>query len=69
MGTTGSTAGRVAGKVAFITGAGGGMGLQIARDLTEAILWHGGEAQAARDRFAAMTKEERTALLAFLSSL
>lgn len=40
-----------------------------ARNLTEAILWHGGEAQAARDRFAAMTKEEREALIAFLSSL
>ncbi len=40
-----------------------------ARSLTEAILWHGGEAQAARDRFAAMTAGERTALIAFLSSL
>jgi CxxC motif-containing protein (DUF1111 family) len=40
-----------------------------ARDLTEAILWHGGEAQAARDTFAAMTKAEREALLAFLNSL
>jgi CxxC motif-containing protein (DUF1111 family) len=40
-----------------------------ARNLTEAILWHGGEAQAARDRFAAMSAEQRTALLAFLESL
>jgi len=40
-----------------------------ARNLAEAVLWHGGEAQAARDRFAAMTQEERTALIAFLSSL
>jgi CxxC motif-containing protein (DUF1111 family) len=40
-----------------------------ARDLSEAILWHGGEAQAARDRFAAMSNEERSALIAFLSSL
>ncbi len=40
-----------------------------ARDLTEAILWHGGEAQAARDRFAAMAAEDRTALLTFLRSL
>jgi CxxC motif-containing protein (DUF1111 family) len=40
-----------------------------ARSLSEAILWHGGEAQAARDAFAAMTPEERAALLAFLESL
>lgn len=40
-----------------------------ARNLTEAILWHGGEAQAARDRFATLTAEERAALLAFLQSL
>ncbi len=40
-----------------------------ARNLTEAILWHGGEAQAARDRFAAMSAEERGDLLAFLESL
>jgi CxxC motif-containing protein (DUF1111 family) len=40
-----------------------------ARSLTEAILWHGGEAQAARDAFAALPKENRDALLAFLSSL
>lgn len=40
-----------------------------ARTLMEAILWHGGEAQAARDRFAAMEKSERDALIAFLESL
>lgn len=40
-----------------------------ARNLTEAILWHGGEAQAARDAFAAMPKADREALLAFLNSL
>jgi CxxC motif-containing protein (DUF1111 family) len=40
-----------------------------ARNLTEAILWHGGEAQGSRDRFAAMSKEERAALLAFVNSL
>jgi CxxC motif-containing protein (DUF1111 family) len=40
-----------------------------ARNLTEAILWHGGEAQAARDGFAAMDKPTREALLAFLDSL
>jgi CxxC motif-containing protein (DUF1111 family) len=40
-----------------------------ARNLTEAILWHGGEAQKARDAFAQLPKSERDALLAFLESL
>lgn len=40
-----------------------------ARSLTEAILWHGGEAQKARDAFAALQKTDRQALLAFLESL
>lgn len=40
-----------------------------ARTLTEAILWHGGEAQRARDNFVALPKSERDALLKFLSSL
>lgn len=40
-----------------------------ARSLEEAILWHGGEAQAARDAFVGMSAEDRTALVAFLRSL
>ena len=40
-----------------------------ARNLTEAILWHGGEAQAARDAFAGLSIADRDALLAFLNSL
>ncbi|MCW5696686.1 MAG: c-type cytochrome [Bauldia sp.] len=40
-----------------------------ARSLLEAILWHGGEAQAARDAVVAMTPAERQALLRFLESL
>jgi CxxC motif-containing protein (DUF1111 family) len=40
-----------------------------ARNLTEAILWHGGEAQGARDRFLARPKAEREALVTFLESL
>ncbi|GAB4582018.1 MAG: di-heme oxidoredictase family protein [Anaerolineales bacterium] len=40
-----------------------------ARNLTEAILWHGGEAQAARDYFINLAKEAREALLRFLESL
>ena len=40
-----------------------------ARTLTEAILWHGGEAQPASQAFRAISGPERAALLAFLSSL
>ena len=41
-----------------------------ARNLVEAILWHGGEAEAATAAFRSMSpKPERDALLAFLNSL
>ncbi len=40
-----------------------------ARNFAEAILWHGGEAQAARDAFANMNRKDRTDLIAFLGSL
>lgn len=40
-----------------------------ARNPTEAILWHGGEAQSSRETFSNMPKAEREALLAFLNSL
>lgn len=40
-----------------------------ARNLTEAILWHGGEADRARQRFENLSKADREALLAFLKSL
>lgn len=40
-----------------------------ARNLTEAILWHGGEAEAARDAFAGLSREDRERLLAFVNSL
>jgi CxxC motif-containing protein (DUF1111 family) len=40
-----------------------------ARDPVEAILWHGGEAAAARERFRGLPAPERAALLAFLASL
>ena len=40
-----------------------------ARNAEEAILWHGGEAKAARDAYASLTKAEREALLAFVNSL
>lgn len=40
-----------------------------ARSLLEALLWHGGEAAAARDRVIRLTKPDRDALIAFLESL
>ncbi len=40
-----------------------------ARTLLEAILWHGGEAEPARDYVVAMSADERTDLLRFLESL
>jgi CxxC motif-containing protein (DUF1111 family) len=40
-----------------------------ARNLAEAILWHGGEAEASRDAFRDASKASREALLTFLSSL
>jgi CxxC motif-containing protein (DUF1111 family) len=40
-----------------------------ARNLTEAILWHGGEAQKSRDAFANLSKASREDVLAFRGSL
>lgn len=40
-----------------------------ARSLLEAVLWHGGEAQTARDSVIDMPAEDRAALLRFLESL
>ena len=40
-----------------------------ARNLLEAILWHGGEAEAAREAVRKLPTKEREALLAFLNSL
>ncbi|WP_081964016.1 di-heme oxidoredictase family protein [Hoeflea sp. BAL378] len=40
-----------------------------ARNLTEAILWHGGEARAARDGFAGLDEADRDNLVKFLESL
>jgi CxxC motif-containing protein (DUF1111 family) len=40
-----------------------------ARTLVEAILWHGGEGQKTRDRFAAADAGDRAALVKFLESL
>lgn len=40
-----------------------------ARSLLEAILWHGGEAETAKDRVIEMPKQDRAALIRFLESL
>ena len=40
-----------------------------ARDATEAILWHGGEAEASREAFRVMPKADRAALVKFLESI
>ncbi len=40
-----------------------------ARNLQEAIVWHGGEAASAKNKFVAMPKAQREDLLAFLNSL
>ena len=40
-----------------------------ARNLLEAVLWHGGEGTTARERFKLLPQGARTALIAFLNSL
>ena len=40
-----------------------------ARGFAEAVLWHGGEAEPAREAFRMMTAADRAALVAFLESL
>jgi CxxC motif-containing protein (DUF1111 family) len=40
-----------------------------ARTLAEAILWHGGEAEASKEQFRTMAKGDREALLKFLTTL
>lgn len=40
-----------------------------ARNFAEAILWHGGEGEAARENFRGMSRGDRDALIAFLNSL
>ncbi|PZR13600.1 MAG: hypothetical protein DI536_12695 [Archangium gephyra] len=40
-----------------------------ARSVTEAVLWHGGEAQRMRDTFASLNAADREALVTFVESL
>ncbi|MBL8532881.1 MAG: c-type cytochrome [Betaproteobacteria bacterium] len=52
-----------------VNGAGAFLHDGRARNLEEAILWHGGEAKTSRDAFAGMRRGDREALIAFLKSL
>lgn len=52
-----------------VNGAGAFLHDGRARTFAEAVLWHGGEAQAARAGFIALPKADRDALSAFLDSL
>lgn len=40
-----------------------------ARNLLEAVLWHGGEGRSARERFKGLSANDRKAVIAFLNSL
>lgn len=40
-----------------------------ARNLTEAILWHGGEAQVSKEKFRSLPKADRQAIIEFIESL
>jgi len=58
-------------SIGFTAGVSGGQAYLHdgrARNLAEAILWHGGEATAAREAFRTMTASNRAALLAFLAA-
>ncbi len=60
-------------SIGLAPGAAGGLEAYLhdgrARDLNEAILWHGGEAEAAKENFRNMSSSLRAALLKFLQSL
>jgi CxxC motif-containing protein (DUF1111 family) len=57
------------GLTAGVSGGEGYLHDGRARTLEEAILWHGGEAEASKEAFRNMTAAERTALIKFLKSL
>lgn len=57
------------GLAAQVSGAAGFLHDGRARSPLEAILWHGGEAQGARDAVVALPPDDRAALLRFLDSL
>jgi CxxC motif-containing protein (DUF1111 family) len=51
------------------TGAGEHLHDMRARNYTEAIMWHGGDAKKSRDKFHKMSKEDRDALIKFLEAI
>ncbi len=57
------------GRAEAVAGALGLLHDGRARSIAEAILWHGGEAQAAKEAFTRLNQAERQALLAFLGAL
>ncbi len=57
------------GRRVEVTGSGSMLHDGRARTTTEAVLWHGGEATAARRAFEGLTDQDRVALLAFLDTL
>jgi len=57
------------GLVERVSGGSGFLHDGRARDLPEAVLWHGGEAEPAKLRFVRMRAADRLALIAFLESL
>lgn len=57
------------GLVERVSGGSGFLHDGRARNLTEAVLWHGGEAEAAKQSFVRMRAEDRRALIHFLESL
>jgi CxxC motif-containing protein (DUF1111 family) len=57
------------GLLPTVSGAAGLLHDGRARSPEEAILWHGGEAERSKTRFAALAREKREALLGFLASL
>jgi CxxC motif-containing protein (DUF1111 family) len=52
-----------------VNGAGAFLHDGRARNFSEAILWHGGEAQVSREAFRLLTRTDRDSLIAFLQSL
>jgi len=57
------------GLTAGVSGGEGYLHDGRARTLEEAILWHGGEAESAKETFRTMSATERAALIKFLKSL
>jgi CxxC motif-containing protein (DUF1111 family) len=57
------------GLISTVSGQAGLLHDGRARSAEEAILWHGGEAEAARERFRHLPPKERAALIEFLDTL